>query len=450
MSQSKASKQSALNTFITKQIDHISSNPWSVIQRKLKRLFLLPVELAWLILAFPLVILIRVLHPVLTIRIGMVDLGRIGGIMQGDWYLSEKACGKHPNRHYDLFYFCKSTHHVNRQWEKMWRRALHYVPFTKLWEKVILLNRLFPEHDKHEVSNHHVFPNLKTWQEHLRHPKQDKLRNFNERMEAVLKNKKANIAFNPKEERYCQSLLEGLGINKDKHYICFHARCPAFLEMALETMDWSYHNYRDSSIHNYIQAAEEMANRGYYAIRMGAVVKENIQSSNPRIIDYATSGQRTDFNDIYLGSHCRFFLCSDGGMSAIPEMFRIPTVYVNWAPILGISTWVLNGLFIFKKFYLKNEKRFMTFYEIMNIDFFSKDTNEIFEKLNLELIENTHEEISAVTIEMDERLNGTWQISEEDEKLQESFWALFGPDKLKSPDLLVGAEYLRQNKHLLI
>ena len=92
----------------------------------------------------------------------------------------------------------------------------------------------------------------------------------------------------------------------------------------------------------------------------------------------------------------------------------------------------------------------MTFYEIMNLKFGGKDTNEIFEKLNLELIENTHEEISAVTIEMDERLNGTWQISEEDEKLQESFWALFGPDKLKSPDLLVGAEYLRQNKHLLI
>jgi len=107
-----------------------------------------------------------------------------------------------------------------------------------------------------------------------------------------------------------------------------------------------------------------MVNRGYYAFRMGVVVKESIHSSNSRVIDYATNGQRTDFNDIYIGSHCRFFLCSDGGRSVIPEMLRIPAVYVNWTAILRISTWVLNGLFIFKKFYLKSKNRYMSFSEI--------------------------------------------------------------------------------------
>ena len=88
----------------------------------------------------------------------------------------------------------------------------------------------------------------------------------------------------------------------------------------------------------------------------------------------------------------------------------------------------------------------MTFPEIMNLEFGGVNTNNIFEKLNLELIENTPEEICAVTTEMHERLNDTWVTTEEDEELQKCFWALFGTDRLKSPDLRIGAEYLRENR----
>ena len=37
----------------------------------------------------------------------------------------------------------------------------------------------------------------------------------------------------------------------------------------------------------------------------------------------------------------------------------------------------------------------------------------------------------------------------DDEELQDKFWALFGPNKLRSPDLRIGAQYLRQNKDFL-
>ena len=193
-----------------------------------------------------------------------------------------------------------------------------------------------------------------------------------------------------------------------------------------------------------------MTKRGLYSIRMGAVVKNSIDSTSPKIIDYAVSEYQSDFNDIYIGSHCRFFLCSDGGISVIPEMFRVPVVYVNWTAILRISTWVLNGLFIFKTFYLRSEDRNMTFSEIINLDFGGIETNKIFQKLNIELIENTPEEIRTVSIEMDERLSGNWETKEEDEELQEQFWLLFGQDKIKSPDLRIGADFLRQNKELLL
>jgi len=85
----------------------------------------------------------------------------------------------------------------------------------------------------------------------------------------------------------------------------------------------------------------------------------------------------------------------------------------------------------------------------MNLEFGGKDTNEIFAKLNLELIENTPEEIRAVTIEMDERISGSWVTSEEDEELQDKFWSLFGPDKIRSHDLRIGSTFLKQNIDLI-
>jgi len=414
------------------------------------RLVLLPLELPFIFLAFSLVLLIRGLRPFVTIRIGELEFGRIGGIYQGEWYLSEKAYGKHQDRYLDFFYFNRSTNHVNWKWEKMWRHALPSVPGIKFWEYFLRLNRLFTKYEEHEIPFQHVYPDLRTWQAHLKNPLSNKIGSYNKRLKVVLENKKANIgAFSLEEEKIGKRMLGNLGISKKKQYICFHARDSAYLNAVCPEKVWTYHDYRDSSIYNYVPAAEEMVKRGYYAIRMGSIVKDHLNSSNPKVIDYATKGQRTDFNDIYIGSHCRFFLCSDVGISAIPEMFRIPCVFVNWAPILRISTWVLNGLFIFKKFYLKDKKRYMSFLEIMNFEFGGLDTNKLFSKLNLELIENTPEEIRAVTIEMEERLNGTWLTTEEDEELQERFWSLFGPDKLRSPDLRIGSQYLLENKDLL-
>jgi len=438
-----------LNRYISKQINQIAVEGLPSLLRKIKRLIFLPIELLLIILAFSLVILIRALRPFFIIRFGELDLGRIGHIYVGDWYLSEKNTGDYQQRFIDWYYFFKTTKHANKQWVKMWKRVLPHLPGIKLWKYIMRFNHLFPGYQDHEVPDNQVYPDLKTWQKLLKNPDKREINVFNKRLIAVLNNTKPNISFTNQEVVKGQTVLENLGIHNNEQYICFHARDSAYLDSVIETKDWNYHNYRDSNINNYLSAAEEMANRGYYALRMGALVKSKIQSSHPKVIDYATNGQRTDFNDIYIGSRCRFFLCSDAGISAIPEVFRVPAVYVNWTLILRISTWVLNGLFIFKKFYLKNENRYMSFLEIMNLEFGGIDTNERFAKLNIDLIENTPEEICAVTVEMNDRLDGTWQTTREDENLQRRFWALFGLEKLKSPNLRIGADFLRKHKELI-
>ena len=420
----------------------------SDLQSKLKKLILLSLDLPFIIMGIFFVLFSRLIRPLVIVRIGIADVTKIGRIYPVDFYLSNKLAEKKNIEYFDIFYFDESSQHVNQQWVKMWKRVVPFFPCANFWSISKSLNRLIPGYEIHEIPDYDVLPTFKEWQIFESDPSSCILEKKNIHLDSILNNFKPNIFFNYEEELVGQKTLDKLGILKKK-YICFHARDSAYLDAVRNDIDWTYHNFRDSSIQNYILTAEEMTTRGYYSIRMGAVCKENFYSMNPHVIDYSQSTLRTDFNDIYLGSHCHFFICSDTGISVIPEIFRIPTVFVNWTQILRITNTVLNGLFIFKKFLIKNENRYMSFSEIIKLDFGGKDTHQIFSKLDLKLIENTPEEIRDVTIEMDERLNGTWKVSKEDEELQDRFWSLFSPGKIKSPDLYIGADFLRQNKDLI-
>ena len=430
-------------TFSYHQINQILVERWSTLRRKL-------ISIPLIILAIFLVIIIRLLRPFLIIRIDAVDVGRIGGPYHVNYYyLNEKAAGQHRVRYFDLFYFIESTNHVNRQWEKMWKRVLPVFPWPKLARFVERINNWFSGQEVHQIPKFDVIPTKKEHVSYLEGRNLKVYSKYNQRLECTFGSSQSNLSFTEAEEARGEKEIQQLGIPLDSPFICFHNRDSVFLDAALDNFDWKYHNYRDSSIQNYLNAAEEMARRGCYAVRLGAKVKDKVKSVNPKVIKYACNGMRSDFLDIYLSAKCRFILCSDTGISLPAEVFKRPLVFVNWTMPLRVPVYIDHCLVIFKKFYLKNENRFMTFSEIMNLEFGGRDTNRIFTSLNLELIENTPEEISAVTIEMDERINGTWNIIEEDVKLQQRFWDLFGPAKLKSPDFWIGAEYLRDNQELL-
>jgi len=387
-----------------------------------------------LFVAFPVVLVIRVVRPLVTIKLGRLDMGRIGGAYNAEWFLCERYAGSYDGRRYfDIFYFIISTGTIcNHQWRKMWKRVLRVFPLGQVALIADNLNRRFPGHGRHVV------------------PLQPESLPVNDNtVKCILARKKPFLEFTLEEENLGQKALQDLGMPKGTPFVCFSARDAAYLDAIYPERNWRYHDYRDSSIHNYIPTAEELVWRGYYAIRMGAIVKERIHTDNQAIIDYATNGKRTDFLDIYLGAKCRFFICSPSGISIIPEVFRKPVVYVNWLHLPNIFTWMRQALFIPKKLYLTNENRWLTFREMVESDIGVYDRSELYERKGIEVVENGPEEIVAVSIEMDERLKGTWKATKEDEELQQRFWAIFGANKLKSPELRIGAAYLRENQDLL-
>jgi putative glycosyltransferase (TIGR04372 family) len=437
------------NNFITRQINQISEKKWPVVRRKIKKLIFLPFNLTLLLLALPFVVIIRLLSPFFVIRLHGLDIGRIGGLYSGDIYMSEKKCGHHQSGYFDRFYFTKSINHVNQQWKKMWKRNLNVFFFAEFAKSIERINKLFPGYEKYQIPNSDLNPSRLEFNSYMSGEDLTIYDKYNKRLECVLRVSQPNLSFTLVEGQLGDKYLQEIGIPAKNSFICFHNRDSSYLDMMNEDYDWRYHDFRDSKIENYLDAAKEMIERGNYAIRLGAVTKEKIKDTSSKLIDYANNGMRTDFLDIYLSAKCKFIICSDTGMSFPAEVFKRPLVYVNWVRIIGLPIYALKGLVIMKNIFLKKENRYMTFSENLNLRIGEGGENELTSTLELEIIENSPEEIRAVTIEMDERLNGTWQTTDEDEELQQRFWAFFGPDKFKSPNLRIGTEYLRRNKELI-
>jgi len=259
------------------------------------------------------------------------------------------------------------------------------------------------------------------------------------------------LAFTTEEEQRGKDLLVQMGIDSGKAFVCFHARDKSYLdaEHAYRSREhWTYQDFKDCDISNYVPAAEHLARQGMYALRMGAVVSERLPVTNPLIIDYANKF-RTDFGDVFLSAKCKFFLASGSGARTVAYLFNVPIAMANAVPIGDIALGK-QDLFIFKKYWSIENKRFLNFREIieMGADWWLR--GEFFAQAGIELIENTTDEILALTKEMVGRLDGTWVSTEEDEDLQRRFRALFPPShRCYGFPSRIGAEFLRQNRELL-
>ena len=262
-----------------------------------------------------------------------------------------------------------------------------------------------------------------------------------------LNNTTPNLSFTSEEKNQGRELLTNMNISN--WFICFHARDSAYADQLLQKRDHR-HDFRNCEINNYLQAAEYITKQGGYAIRMGARVEKKITTKNPKIIDYA-SAYRSDFGDIYLLAKNKFFLGNTAGIGNMPYFFNTPFAMANLIPITRCPPPGKNDLFIPKKIWSTKEKRYLSFREMINSPIllswqgsqFSKDDN-------LVPVENTAQEILDLAIEMNQRLDGKWVTTPQDEILQQQFKSLFSadPHSYGFPSR-IGAQFLRENKELL-
>jgi putative glycosyltransferase (TIGR04372 family) len=262
--------------------------------------------------------------------------------------------------------------------------------------------------------------------------------------------RKPLLSFIASEEDRGRRVLSQMGIDSESWFICFQARDAGYLAQKYPKGDWSYHTYRDCNINNYLRAVEYIAEHGGFAVRMGEVVGDRLSNQgSERIVDYA-SRYRSDFGDTYLPARAKFFLGCTAGLFLVSVIFGVPVALANFIPLEYLTCFRGGDLFIPKKVWSMERKRFLTFREILDTKVGRFLRTEEYTAAHLEVIENTQEEILDLAREMNERLDGAFRGTEEDEELQRRLQALFRPGHYcYGTPVRVGARFLQENRHLL-
>lgn len=196
-----------------------------------------------------------------------------------------------------------------------------------------------------------------------------------------------------REKRWLTSYRASLGIPQDAWFVCLHVREAGFHQQ------WNsfYPTMRDASIEDYFGAIEQIVKTGGWVLRMGDSSMKPLPPLQ-NVIDYAHSPLKTPCADILLAASCRFFLGTNSGYATISAIYNIPCAFSNWIPI-GWPLWPSQNLMIPKLFREKKSGRFLTLEEIFARGLaFIQNWSDL--SADIELVDNTAEEITQLTVEM--------------------------------------------------
>lgn len=231
------------------------------------------------------------------------------------------------------------------------------------------------------------------------------------------------LEFSPAELSEGKKFLRNLGIHEKDKFVCINVRDSSFLQKSQplgwsKSKDWSYHDYRDSRIANYVAASEKLAELGYTVFRMGAIVSEPLLSEHSRVFDYATNGMRTEFLDVFLGAHCEFCISTGSGWDEIPGYFHRPRMYVNIIPFLTYQL-LDRDLILYPKILLnaKNDHH-LTLKEIIKTEVHQSYRSVEFVERGASIRDMSSEEIVEAVTEMAARVEGRFIPTEQQKSMQ--------------------------------
>tara|TARA_Y100000590_G_scaffold439667_1_gene563999 strand:+ start:20296 stop:21645 length:1350 start_codon:yes stop_codon:yes gene_type:complete len=400
-----------LKIFILKQISDIKTYGITELVRK----FYLLILLSRYLIILPMIgvgiipcIIIRLISPWLIIRIEKLPASNFGDLLAHPalYYCKKKLNIDQPKKKcLDLIYIPFSEKISNKQIIKMWKRKLYVLPFFLL-EPIYKANKIFPGYKTHTI-------------EILTYNSERDIDNLIEKCQPV-------IEFTNDEEILGKKIMHKFGLNDDDKFMCLAVRDDSYDKKRVSSRfrDWSYQDFRNNNIDNYLLAADELTKRGYYVFRMGSTAAKPFNSKNPKIVDYANSELRSDFMDVYLGAKCSFSIGTQYGVLSLFALFGKANAQIS-VPFAASHTHNEKYLLLTKHHILKKEKRKLTLSEIFSYGVaFAFDT-EIFKQKGIELAENTPEEIKDLAIEIVEIFESKKKLSEEDTKLQKKFQNLF-------------------------
>ncbi len=399
--------------------------------RRLKKLTLQ--DLLLVVPALVTAILLRVLRPIVTMRFRNLPADEIGPLtVVSQHYLRIKET-QQKKRRLD-FWYLKDSVKVSNDYMLNFVKSQIKVHRSRFIELVAAISEKLPVAQYHQIESEIRITLLEGVGRKLKLPQKD-----------------------------CDSSSEyvkKIGIDPQKEFIALMVRDGAYksdIVQANTQLRTDKEIYRNQDINDYLQVAEKFASMNVQIVRMGAKVERQFTSNSPLIIDYASTGMRTEAADIYLASECAMCISTNLGFDHIAAMSGKLRVITNQALIIQASTlFYSTDVFILQRFIERSSGRLLTlseslqFAEIRNLDWYHKVIDR-----GLDFVRNTPEEILEASLEGWQRSKGQWVDLPGDLELQAKFWHIYDTffpehkDRFLNGRPHVGASFLRNNKSWL-
>ena len=209
-------------------------------------------------------------------------------------------------------------------------------------------------------------------------------------------------------------LLDEMGIPADAWYVCLHVRETGF------HANWNskYPSARDADIEDYQVAIDAVRERGGWIVRVGDPSMKRLPKME-RVYDYAHSHLKSQIGDLVLPAGCRFFLGTNSGYATVPGIYGVPNLLTNWIPV-ALPLWFGQDVMIPKMFWNKAENRFLSFEELFGSKIGAMQ-NILDFPAEIEVRNNSVEEIRAATMEMLDRCENSAVYTPDDDVLQKKY-----------------------------
>ena len=298
---------------------------------KIKYLFII-------FLLSPFLIFIVLIKPIVLIRFGSLDSERIGRFFNAELYLLTNKFKKKKVKSFDIW--VTGDFISNKQLLIILKRKFVVIQQLFIFYKILeLLSKYISIYSKHIVIKpEHDFH---TYTLFNKHPMQ--------------------LNLTKQEINKGELILKQFGIPKNAKIICITSRDDLYLRRTHPSVDFSYHNYRDSNVNNYIPAIKALIKKNFYVVRMGKIAAKRLDIKSSKFVDYPFHPLKSDFMDFFFAYKCYFWIGSNTGLDEIARVFRKPLVLINMAPFVALRMCAKKNYFLIKTHVnTKNQKLSMS------------------------------------------------------------------------------------------
>ena len=393
----------------------------------LKALFFLQI-----IIYSPIIFFIVIVWPLLRIRIGVIKSRSLGHIAIAEIYLCDKKFGLYKKNEIVLWYHHKQI--ANKYLLQKRKEQLIFFPG-------ILLHPIRTLFYKFKFTHKHIYYKVDYDQNgKIKKIIHDKARTNQE----FLKQTTSSIKFSNDEIKTGNNYLKKNYINDNDKIVLFASRSPIYRHE-------KFISVRNSKITTQIKAIKFVTKNDHKAIRFGRDKLDQFQIDSKNFFDYTFANHQSDFLDIYIFSKARFVVCGTTGINELATIMRIPELLIDFTlfhilPDRFNETY--NPIILPKKIYSQSLGKYLSYKEIFEKKLF--EVNIISDIPNdLQLIDNSEDEILEATKEMLELLEHKLDLNVERDK-QSNFWNLYADIYGEKKDMIISPNFFEKNNKLFI